>query len=71
MTTITADTRVPVQTRTSTPVEVVYESSSDETAEELLRGAEAVRASLEKFRREGRAAFVSHAEHMGTDEASV
>lgn len=75
MTTITADTRVPVQVpvqiRTSTPSEVVYESGSDEDAEELLRDAEAARASLEKFRREGRSAFVSHAEHMGTDEASV
>ena len=64
MTTITADTRVPVQIRTSTPAEAVYESGSDEAAEELLRDAEAVRASLEKFRREGRSAFVSHAQHV-------
>ena len=64
MTDLTEDTRLPAQIRTSTPVEVVYESSSDEEAEELLRGAEAARASLEKFRREGRAAFVSHAQHV-------
>lgn len=64
MTTITADTRVPVQIRTSTPSEVVYESGSDEAKEELLRDAETVRASLEKFRREGRSAFVSHAQHV-------
>lgn len=73
MTTLTADTRLPVQIQTSIPteVEVVYESSSDVEAEEFLRDSEAARATLMKFRREGRSAFVSHAEHMGTDEASV
>ena len=71
MTDLKEDTRLPAQIRTSTPAEDVYESGSDEDAEELLRDAEAARASLEKFRREGRSAFVSHAEHMGTDEASV
>lgn len=64
MTTLTTDTRLPAQIRTSTPVEVVYESGSDEAKGELLRDAEAVRASLEKFRREGRSAFVSHAQHV-------
>ena len=64
MTDLTEDTRLPAQIQTSTPSEVVYESSSDEEVEELLRDAEVVRASLEKFRREGRSAFVSHAQHI-------
>lgn len=64
MTDLTEDIRLPAQIRTSTPAEVAYESGSDEDAEELLRDAEAARASLEKFRREGRSAFVSHAQHI-------
>ena len=64
MTDLTEGTRLPPQIRTSTPVDVVHESGSDEAAEELLRDAEAARASLEKFRREGRSAFVSHAQHV-------
>ena len=68
MTTHTTDTRLPVQIQTSIPVKIVYESSSDVETEELLRDSEAARATLMKFRREGRSAFLSHAEHKMTEQ---
>ena len=70
MTTLTADTRLPVQIQTSIPteVEVVYESSSDVEAEEFLRDSEAARATLMKFRREGRAAFLSNVQEESPEQ---
>lgn len=70
MTPHTTDTRLPVQIQTSIPVKIVYESSSDVEAEELLRDSEAARATLMKFRREGRSAFLSHAEHELTEQCA-
>lgn len=70
MTTHTTDTGLPVQIQTSIPVKIVYESSSDVDAEELLRDSEAARETLMKFHREGRPAFMSHAEHKTTEQSA-
>ena len=68
MTPHTTDTRLPVQIQTSIPVKIVYESSSDVDAEELLRDSEAARATLMKFRREGRSAFPSSVQEESTEQ---
>lgn len=70
MTTLTTDTRLPVQIQTSIPteVEVVYESSSDVEAEEFLRDSEAARATLMKSRREGRSAFLSSVQEESPEQ---
>jgi len=73
MTTLTADTRLPVQTRPSIPaeVEVVYESSSGAAIEaiaELLMDAEAARAILAKFHREGSSEFLSSVQEESPEQ---
>ena len=55
----------------SSPSEFVYESSSTDEPAELLGDVEAAEATLAKFRRRGREAFLSSEEHADGDEPSV
>ena len=49
----------------------LYESSSTEESAELLEDTKAAEATLLKFRRHGREAFLSSKEHADGDEPSV
>ena len=75
MTTLTADTGLQmirtIQNPSPVEVEVVYESSSDVAIvaiAELLMDSEATRATLMKFRREGRSAFPSSVQEESSEE---
>ena len=57
--------------RSSSPSKIVSESSSTDESAELLEDTEAAEATLLKFRRHGRQAFLSSKEHADGDEPSV
>lgn len=55
----------------SSSSEFVYESSSSDESAEISGDLEAAEATLSKFRRHGREAFLSSEEHADGDEPSV
>ena len=55
----------------SSSSEFVYESSSTDESAEILGDMEAAEATLLKFRRHGREAFLSSEEHADRDEPTV
>lgn len=66
------DTRPPMPPiRTSSATEMVSESSSTDESADLSGDIEAAEATLLKFKRYGREAFLSSKEHADGDEPSV